>query len=239
MQRFFAEPIVKAALVLAFGPILAAAIGGYAFYQVRMASDVITVTGSARETVTSDHARWTISITARTGLYDQSAGFEAVSRGVEALQTKLAAEGLTDITVNPPSIYEQYGDRGTITGYNVSEDIIVQSDDVEKISTLAQNAIALQGTGYIVRTGFVEYTYTKLDEMRVKLLGAAIADAEARADSITKMSGQTTGKLKSASSGVVQVLSKNGVDISDYGSYDTQSIEKDVMVTVRAVFSLR
>jgi hypothetical protein len=45
--------------------------------------------------------------------------------------------------------------------------------------------------------------------------------------------------LRNASSGVVQVLAADGVDISDYGSYDTTSLNKEVMVTVRAVFELQ
>ena len=46
------------------------------------------------------------------------------------------------------------------------------------------------------------------------------------------------GTLRSASSGVVQVLPQGGIEISDYGSYDTQSMNKEVMVTVRATFEL-
>jgi hypothetical protein len=34
------------------------------------------------------------------------------------------------------------------------------------------------------------------------------------------------------------VLPKGGVDVSDYGTYDTSSMEKEVMVTVRATFAL-
>lgn len=239
MKQYFSEPIVRAAAVLAFGPILAALIGGYFFYQARAANDVITVTGSARETVTSDHVRWTISVAARTGISDQASGFAVVTRGVGAVTKRLTEAGIVDIQPGTPSIYEQYAEGGVITGYNVSQDLVVQSDDVKKIQELSQDAAALQGAGYLVRTGYVEYTYSKLDEIRVRLLGAAIADAEARANSITDMSERSTGALKSASSGVVQVLAKNGVDISDYGSYDTQSIEKDVMVTVRAVFGIQ
>jgi hypothetical protein len=37
---------------------------------------------------------------------------------------------------------------------------------------------------------------------------------------------------------VVQVLPVNSVDVSDYGSYDTQNIEKEISVTVRAAFVL-
>jgi hypothetical protein len=47
------------------------------------------------------------------------------------------------------------------------------------------------------------------------------------------------GSIRSASMGVVQVLSPQSIEISDYGSYDTSSVEKEVMVTVKAAFSLR
>jgi hypothetical protein len=47
------------------------------------------------------------------------------------------------------------------------------------------------------------------------------------------------GRLKSASSGVVQVLAPNSIDVSDYGSYDLQTIDKEVMLTARAVFFVR
>jgi hypothetical protein len=39
--------------------------------------------------------------------------------------------------------------------------------------------------------------------------------------------------------GVVQVTQPNSVDISDYGNYDVSTIEKEVMITVRASFSLK
>ncbi len=39
--------------------------------------------------------------------------------------------------------------------------------------------------------------------------------------------------------GVVQVLPPSSTEVSDYGAYDTSSIEKEVMVTVKASFRLR
>jgi hypothetical protein len=53
------------------------------------------------------------------------------------------------------------------------------------------------------------------------------------------MFGKKVGQLKSASSGVVQVMSANSLDISDYGSYDTSKIEKNIMLTVKATFTLK
>jgi hypothetical protein len=74
--------------------------------------------------------------------------------------------------------------------------------------------------------------------MRVALLSEAIKDAKARAQAIASESGRSIGVLRNASSGVVQVLPQGGIDISDYGMYDTQSLNKEVMVTVRATFEL-
>lgn len=70
----------------------------------------------------------------------------------------------------------------------------------------------------------------------MSLLGAAVSDAKARAEQIAGATKQKVGKLKSAQSGVVQVLRSNSIDVADYGMYDTSTIEKEVMVTVRATF---
>lgn len=71
------------------------------------------------------------------------------------------------------------------------------------------------------------------------MLSDAIKDAKARAEKIAGSSGKRVGIIKSASAGVVQVLSPNSIDISDYGTYDTSSIEKEIMVTVKALFTIR
>jgi hypothetical protein len=78
-----------------------------------------------------------------------------------------------------------------------------------------------------------------LSDLRVSLLGDALKDAKARANEIARASNQNIGKLKSASSGVVQVLAPNSTDTSDYGTYDTSTINKDISVTVRATFVVR
>ena len=73
----------------------------------------------------------------------------------------------------------------------------------------------------------------------MSLLGKAVKDAKARALSIAENSGAGVGSLESVSGGIVQVLAPNSTDISDYGSYDTSTIEKDIMVTVKAEFGIK
>jgi hypothetical protein len=35
------------------------------------------------------------------------------------------------------------------------------------------------------------------------------------------------------------VLAPNSIDVSDYGQYDTSSVEKEVMITVRTTFQVQ
>ena len=81
-----------------------------------------------------------------------------------------------------------------------------------------------------------EYYISKLPALRVSLLGRAIADARARASEIAKSGSTAVGALKSASSGVVQVMAPNSTNVEDYGSYDTSTIQKQVMVSARVTF---
>jgi hypothetical protein len=73
----------------------------------------------------------------------------------------------------------------------------------------------------------------------VELLASAVNDAKARAEQLALAGGKKIGVLKSASSGVVQVMSENSVEVSDYGMYDTSKINKEIMVTVKASFEIR
>jgi len=239
----YTQPLVAAATIVGVGFIAAAGVGAYAAYKVKVSADVIEVTGSAKEAVVADFGRWTINLDTKTSIDGQQAGLDRLERAAQTITTYLSSQGFTEVetpTANVNADYTYPQNSAPIqTGYTVSRQIIVRSADVDKIADLAGNIAPLTGASYNVTTSGLELTYQKLPEMRVKLLAAAIRDAQARADSIAKETGRSVGVLRSATGGVVQVLPQGGVDISDYGSYDTQSKNKDVMVTVRASFSLR
>jgi hypothetical protein len=239
----YSAPLVAAATVLVIGAILISLYGGKVVTDIKLAQDTIEVTGSAKQAVTADTGRWTINLETRTGMGDQQAGFDRLGEAVEKITAYLETEGMTEVetpTGNsyPQFTYPQYGEP-IQTGYNVSRAIIVRSTDVEKLSALANNIEPLTGANYNVSTGMLELTVSTLAEMRVALLSEAIKDAEARAEAIAKESDRGVGVLRNAAGGVVQVLPEGGVEVSDYGSYDTMSMNKEVMVTVRATFGLK
>lgn len=239
----YTQPLVAAATILVIGAVAVAGIGAYVIYDIKLSGDVVEVTGSAKGMVTSDSARWIIHLEAKTGVNNQQDGFVRLEEATKRISDYLNSQNFTDFEVPPGTTfpnytYPQYGEP-ILTGYTASRDITVRTNDVARIQEIADNIAPLSGAGYTVTSGSLELTYSKLDEMRVQLLSEAIKDAKDRAVAIAKDSGRDVGTLRTATGGVVQVLPQGGIDISDYGSYDTQSMKKDVMVTVRASFSLK
>lgn len=239
----YSQPLVAAATILIVGVFLTALYLGSVAYDIKVAGDTVEVTGSAKESVVADQGRWTISLSTQTTNNDQQAGFDRLSQAVDKISGYLSEQGVEDIetpagSTYPTYTYPQFGEP-VQTGYSVSRDIIVRSNDIELLGSLADNIQPLVGQNYNVITNSLELTYSGLAEARVRLLSEAIADAKARASAIAEDSGRRISTLRNASSGVVQVLPEGGVDVSDMGYYDTQSVKKEVMVTVRANFSLR
>jgi hypothetical protein len=115
----------------------------------------------------------------------------------------------------------------------------VSSSNVAQITALAQATQSIINKGVIFSVYPVEYFYKNLPEVRVSLLSSAVADAKRRAEEIVSGTGQKVGALKSAASGVVQVLPANSLEISDYGTYDTSKVNKSIMVTVKAIFEIK
>lgn len=231
-------------LIVGASLIIAAALGSYVFYAVHAMDNVLSVTGSAKVPVTSDTVKWKISLAQTALASNLQAGYPLLAQDVEATTAFLKSNGIPADAITVSQVYteEVYKYNQNDTGpreYNLRQEITVQSNDVQGIDVLSKRINELSSKGVFVQWNNIEYFVSNLPELRVSLLGDAIKDAKARAEQIAKAGGQNVGSLKAASSGVVQVLSPNSVEVTDYGSYDTQSIEKEVMVTARATFFVR
>lgn len=148
------------------------------------------------------------------------------------------------ISINPVvviPIYEQgtYGPSGKIIGYTLTQQIVIEDSDIEKITKAAQNSNSLLNQGIIFASDPIEYYYSKLNELKLDMLAEATENAKNRAEKIAKSSGSNVSNLRSASMGVFQITSVNSTDISDYGAYDVSSIDKKVMAVVKASFLLK
>jgi uncharacterized protein len=228
-------------MILGVAIIISIIIAAGVFYKVRSFDNTLTVTGSASVQVTSDHVKWVgvINRIARVSTLKQ--GYTDMASDLVNVKAFLKQKGITDdqIVVSPVFMDQNYDQNQVERTYTLRQTIDVNSSDVNGIGEIAKNIQPLIEKGVVFSTQSLEYTYTKLPDVRVSLLADAVKDAKARAGKLAESSGKKVGILKSASSGVVQVMSANSLDVSDYGSYDTSKIEKNIMVTVKASFTLK
>lgn len=216
--------------------------------------DVISTTGSAERIVTSDSAKLRFSITKTGSRYAYGDTARAIQSEVEIVKKYLASHGLVsdDVTVNPLSNsvicaspqQESYSESGKqCTGeYSVSlsQEVVIDSSDVEKIKQLSLTSISdLSSKGVEIGKITTEYYYTKLADLRVELLSEAAKNAKERAEAIAASTANKVGAVRDASQGVFQVTAKNSTDVNDYGLYDTSTVEKKVTAVVRASFSVK
>lgn len=229
--------------ILGVSLIIAAGIAAYAFYAVRSLDNVLTVTGSATQEVTSDTVTWTIDFERKVNENNMQSGYPLLANDLSAIQAFLKENNIPDDAVTVSQVFvEQIYDNSSSGGpaqYNLRQEVTVNSKDVQGVNTLAKNITSLASKGVFVSNNQLAFYVSNLPDLRVSLLADAIKDAKARASEIAKAGGQSVGVLRSASSGVVQVMPPNSTDVSDYGSYDTSSITKEVMVTAHASFSVR
>ncbi len=238
--------MVPFGVIMGSAIIVASIIAGFTFYKIKSLDNTLSVTGSAKTEVVSDTVKWSGQITRPVKISGLQAGYTQIASDLDKVKKFMIDSGVKEesITVSTVSFYENYSYQQNYQSYTekeyiLTQNITVNSDDVEGLTNISKNINAIISQGVIFQTNSLEYYISNLPELRVSLLGEAVADAKARAESLASSSGKKVGGLKSASSGVVQVVSQNSTDISDYGSYDTSAINKQVMVTVKASFTLR
>lgn len=233
------------AVIIGLSLIISSAIGSFVFYEVRSTGNNLSVTGSAKTQVISDQVKWTSNFTRIVKLSNLKWGYDKMSQDLVLVKTFMNKQGIDDkdMIIGPVSMEQIYDyNQNSPTSekeYTLRQTITVNNSDVNKIAGIAKNIQSVINQGVIFSTVSLEYYYSKLPELRVSLLSDAVKDAKARASKLAESTGRKVGTLSSASSGVVQVLPLNSVEVSDYGSYDTSSIEKEIMVSVRASFNIK
>jgi hypothetical protein len=236
------SPFVLSAAILALGLILSTLIGGGFAHNIKSIGD-ISVTGSAQKVITSDRAKWRISLSRSAALESLKDGYSQLKNDLNLLQAYLKKEGVDakQITVGAISVEATYAnyDMSRPAGYTLRQEVTVESSDVAKLTATVQNAGSLLTQGAVVTTNSLEYYYSKLADVKVEMLAEATENARDRAAKIAQSAGSALGKLKEASMGVLQITPVNSTEVSDYGMYDTSSIEKQITAVVRASFGVR
>ncbi len=220
---------------------VAVVIGSFAIakgIRDRGSGNVITVTGSAKQRITSDYAIWDLSVASQQTSAAEAARQLAGWTG--KVRAFLVAQGVqpSELTVQPASTSTTTDNQGNVTGYQVTRNFEVRSARVQAIADVAEASSRLVAGGVPLQAQPLQYVYTHLADLRPALLARAVRDAQNRGRVLLGATGGKLGKLRGVDVGVFQVTSPNSTEVSDYGVYDTSTLRKDVTAVVNVTFSL-
>ncbi len=238
------NPYLLPLSIVAGSLIVCAIIMAMAWKSNSQANQTISVTGSAKKSIVSDHAvlRGTISVQANTA----EAAFRALQQQRPILMAWLAEQGfpqdkVTLSAITNSAVYETT-EQGALTnvirGYVYSQRIAVESGDVKKIQQMSLDIASLIEKGVYFNVESPEYYYTELAKIKIEIQAEAAKDAAVRAERIAESTGRSLGPLRNARMGVLQITPKNSNEISDYGVNDVSSIEKEITAVVNASFQI-
>lgn len=228
------------AVILALGLIIAVTIG-----TKTMSQKGIYMTGSAEEVVMSDKATWTLVLNTKKPTLAMS--YQALQKQIPVIKKYLTENGIEEknITVEPASYWTSFkrypngNSSDEISAYNYSQYIKVKSDDVEKIQFLSTDIQKFAEQDFEINSQTPEYQYSKLADLKIKLIEKASQDAKNRANSALSVNGNHTGRILSVKTGVFQITSPESADVSDSGIIDTSSVEKKVTAVVNVTYEIK
>jgi hypothetical protein len=226
-------------VALALGSAFASQSVAKAIITSRSASS-IKVKGSASIDLRADSARWVTAVSCR-GTTLQAA-YARLSEDMQRLKQFMTANSFSDteaktgpVTSSALMVKDAKGNNtNNIEFYQLTQTMEVLSPKVDAVAAAARNVTQLIQQGVAVASGEPAYLVTSLDSTKVDLLDKATRSAMERAETLARGSGSSVGALISANQGVIQVVERGTTGSSDYGEYDTRTIEK----TLRAVVSL-
>jgi hypothetical protein len=230
--------------MLAIGLVLSSIILGWSYSQKKSGDEAVTVTGSAKKRIKSDLVVWSAGVSYQAA--ELSTAYRQLSENIPRIKKYLVEKGINEnqITVSAISSNTLYrrdengNQTSEITGYALRQEVEVKTGDVDRIAQVAREATELINQGILIESSAPRYYYTQLGDLKIEMLGEAARDAKARAEAIASSTGNRIGTIRSARMGVMQITAADSTDVSDYGIYDTSTIEKDVTAVVNINFAV-
>lgn len=235
-RNFLGLVIVGICIILA-GFIVA---GAYKYkFKTRQ---TIRVTGSAEKDFVSDLIAWNGSYN-RTD-FDLKTAYSQLKQDENNIRNYLTRKGISPnqmifSAIKIDKIFNsKYNEetRSTTTvfgGYNLSQNVKVESNNIPQVEALSREITELIETGIELNSPEPLYFYTKLADLKLDLLAKAAEDARKRAETIAKNTGGGLGNVVKANMGIFQITGKNSNEDYSYGgAFNTSSKNKTASITV-------
>ena len=98
---------------------------------------------------------------------------------------------------------------------------------MDKIEKISREITELLNQGVQSYSEVPRYYYTKLADLKIKMISKATEDARLRAEKISEFSGGKLGKLETAKMGIFQITGQNSKENHSWGgTYNTTSRKK-------------
>lgn len=214
-----------------------------AIRNIKRVDDALVVTGSAKRPIRSDYIVWRISISSQQPT--TQAAYQQLKGWMDRVQTYLQQAKVPESAISlnaleTAAIPEMINGKetGKTLAYKLNQRLEIRSNEVDRYSKLSQQITELINEGIPLTSEPPEYLYNELSKLRIEMIAEATKDAKARAEAITRSTGNRVGGVRGADTGVFQIASRNSTAVSNGGSYDTTSIDKDITAVVSVKFGI-
>lgn len=236
-----------AAIIFAIAIVLAAYIIGNSYVKRATPPGVISVTGSGSEDFISDLIVWEATFSQMNA--NLQTAYERLNENKETVRKYLLSKGIKEDNIVFNSVqtieqteaqYENGNYVGNVfKGYQLIQPVKIESKEVAQVEEVSREITELLEKGVQLNSIPPRYYYTKLTDLKIKMIAAATEDARLRAENIAKNSGSNLGDLRSADLGVFQIVGQNsGEDFTWGGAYNTVDKKKTASVTMRLEFEI-
>ena len=209
----------------------------------------IKVKGVAEKLITSDLAAFTCSVSIKAPT--QAEGYATLEKAAKLLSHKLDQLGFTenmredkDISCNTMTRTVKTIIKGKETintyfdHYRLTYSLRVRTGNVHLVAKNIFKIYDLAAKKLEVTVSTPQYYISNPEQYKLELVDQATASAAERARTAAGKSGSKLGALMTARQGVIQITSPASNDTSDYGVYNTSSLQKVMRLVMTLEFEL-
>lgn len=246
-------PVLIAATIFAItiGMIVSAFLLSRFMLKIQHSSEKsIKVKGVAEKLITSDLAAFTCSVSIKA--QNKAEGYSTLDRSAKLLESKLDSLGFTENMREDKSITcaEMFRTVKTIEKnretssqifdhFQLTYSLRVRTGDARLVEKNLLKIYELSGRRMDISVSAPEYYISNPEQYKLELVDQASSAAAERARTAASRSGSKLGALISARQGVIQITAPASTDTSDYGVYNTSSLQKVIRLVMTMEFELK
>ncbi len=235
-------------IVFGIAIVIAAFVLGNAVINRNRPQGTVNVTGLGEQNFTSDLIVWEGNFSRESS--DLKQAYASLESDKTAVINYLTSKGIPQdqlvfnaVTTNP--MYQQnYTANGTyagqtFTGYQLSQTLVIESKEVEKVEKISREITELLNQGITFYSQPPRYYYTQLESLKLEMVAKATEDGRVRAERIAENSNSKLGDLITANMGIFQITGQNsGEDYSWGGTFNTAAKNKTASITMKLSFGV-